>query len=140
MWLRIQLESGMPYFWGGRKYLLDIRVRPGAISRSHSERFKALDDLIGEHKRALRHYPSNMAYLRPSVFAYRAGDDAVADRWAAAVRSQVGYRRLFGDSYGWRMIGWSVLAPRYRTMLRSVNQIVRSLIGRLAGTRGPVLR
>jgi glycosyltransferase involved in cell wall biosynthesis len=140
MWLRIQLESGMPYFWGSRKYLLDIRVRPGAISRGHSERFKALDDLIGEHKRALRHYPSNLAYLRPSVFAYRAGDDAVADRWAAAVRSQVGYRALLGDSYGWRMIGWSMLAPRYRTVLRNVNQIVRSLIGRLAGARGPVLR
>src|SRR5215469_634343 len=31
MWLRLQRDSGMPYFWGNTKYLLDIRVRSGAI-------------------------------------------------------------------------------------------------------------
>ena len=140
MWLRVQHESGMPYFWGGKSYLLDIRVRPGAISRNYQKRFEALDKLINSYKELLSRYPSSLAYLRPSVFAYRAGEDGVADRWAEAVLSQVGYRALFLDPYGWRMIGWKTLSPRYRRVLRGGTQLGRSLVGRLVGARGAVLR
>jgi glycosyltransferase involved in cell wall biosynthesis len=139
MWLRIQLESGMPYFWGSKNYLLDIRVRPGAISRDHRLRLMALDNLISDHGRHLRRYPSNLAYVRPSVFAYRAGEDAVADRWAGVVK-QLGWRVVFLDSYGWRMLAWSSLRPRFRRMLRSGNHAARAFVGRLIGADGAVLR
>jgi glycosyltransferase involved in cell wall biosynthesis len=139
MWLRIQLESGMPYFWGSKNYLLDIRVRPGAISRDHGSRLKALDQLISDHGPRLRRYPGNLAYVRPSVFAYRAGEDAVADRWARVVK-QLGWRIVFLDSYGWRMLAWSALPPAYRRMLRSGNYAVRAIVGRMIGASGAALR
>ena len=83
MWLRIQRDSDMAYFYGSTEYLLDIRIRPGAISRDHSKRFKALDDLIAEYGPAMKREPLGMAYVRAAVFAYRAADDSFADRWAA---------------------------------------------------------
>jgi len=129
----------MPYFWGGNKYLLDIRVRPGAISRDHQARFAALESLIRDHSLDLRRYPRNLAYVRPSVFAYRSGADDVADRWALAVR-QIGWRMLVLDSYGWRVLAWSSLTPRYRKLLRSASGVARSFVGCLVGAGGAVLR
>jgi glycosyltransferase involved in cell wall biosynthesis len=139
MWLRIQRDSGMPYFWGGNKYLLDIRVRPGAISRDHRARFAALESLIRDHSPDLRRHPPNLAYVRPSVFAYRSGEDDVADRWAREVR-QIGLRMLVPDSYGWRVLAWSSLTPWHRKLLRSASGAVRSFVGCVVGAGGAVLR
>src|SRR5260370_18811066 len=112
MWLRIQRDSGMPYFWGNTKYLLDIRVRSGAISRDHARRFEGLDALIADHAPHLERNPAGMAYVRAAVFAYRAGADDFAGRWTARA-GEAGLRRLLADSYGWRMLGRKgLVAPR----------------------------
>jgi glycosyltransferase involved in cell wall biosynthesis len=139
MWLHIQRESGMPYFWGSSKYLLDIRLRPGGISRNPAARFQVRDALIEKHSQALQRHPRELAYLRPSVFAYRAGHDERADRWAGIAR-RLGWRILFLDSYGWRMLGWSMLGAGYRRGLRASSQAARSLVGRLVGAPGGLLR
>ena len=139
MWLRIQQESGMPYFWGSSKYLLDIRIRPGAISRNHEARFQARDALIEKYGQALQRYPKELAYLRPSVFAYRAGHDERADRWAR-IAMRLGWRILFLDSYGWRLLGWSMLGARWRRRLRAGNKAARALVGRLVGAPSGLLR
>lgn len=139
MWLRIQRESGMPYFWGSTKYLLDIRTRPGAKHRNYATRFQVRDALIEQYSQALQRHPRELAYVRPSVFAYRAGHDEQADRWARIAR-RLGWRLLFLDSYGWRLLGWSMLGAGSRRRLRASSHAVRSLIGRLVGEPGGALR
>lgn len=139
MWLRIQRDSGMPYFWGNRSYLLDIRVRSGAISRDHRRRFTDLDVLISEHAPGLQRYPVGMAYVRAAVFAYRAGADDFAQRWTKLAR-QAGIGRLLADPYGRRLLGWSALGPAQRRLLRQCNLLARSLVGRAIGESGGLLR
>jgi len=139
MWLRIQRDSGMPYFWGNGAYLLDIRVRSGAISRDLRYRFECLDVLLREHAPGLRRYPQGMAYVRAAVFAYRAGADEFAQRWTQFAR-QAGLLRLLRDSYGRRLLGWSALRPAQRRLLRHCDQLARSLVGRVIGEAGGLLR
>lgn len=139
MWLRIQRDSGMPYFWGNTKYLLDIRVRSGAISRDHARRFEGLDALIADHAPHLQRSPEGMAYVRAAVFAYRAGADDFAGRWAARAM-EAGLRRLLADSYGWRMLGWKVLGVHGRKALRRCDAMVRWLVGMAIGQAGGLMR
>jgi len=139
MWLRIQRDSGMPYFWGNRAYLLDIRVRAGAISRDHGRRFAALDEIAATYAPDLARSPRAMAYVRPAVFAYRAGDEAYAERWAAEAK-QAGAARLLRDGFGRRLILWSAATPKQRAAVGSVNARVRSLIGSAIGVAGGLKR
>ncbi|HYK66947.1 MAG TPA: glycosyltransferase family A protein [Streptosporangiaceae bacterium] len=139
MWLRIQRDSGMPYFAGSAAYLLDLRVRSGAISRDHQRRFNKLAHLIAEYAPDLRRYPAGMAYVRAAVFAFRAGNDDVALPWARLART-VGLSRLLRYSYGWRLVGWSILPARGRVALRRSGSALRGLIGRAIKAPGGLLR
>jgi glycosyltransferase involved in cell wall biosynthesis len=138
-WLKLMRDSGMPYFWGGSAYLLDIRVRSGAISRDLRKRFEDLDVLISERRTQLRRHPEGMAYVRAAVFAFRAGADDFALRWSRLAR-QAGLWRLVRDSYGRRMLGWCWLGPAGRNGLRRLNGTFRMLVGRAVGARGGLLR
>jgi glycosyltransferase involved in cell wall biosynthesis len=139
MWLRVQCNSGLPYFLGNRKYLLDIRVRAGAISRDYKSRFEALDAVINEHAPGLRRHPKGMAYARPAVFAYRAGEDEFALRWTRLAK-EAGMCQLLADSYGRRLLGWSLLSPAQRMGLRYSNLLIRFLIGRAIGAQSGIMR
>lgn len=139
MWLRIQLKSGMPYFWGNSKYLIDLRVRPGARSRNLRRRFVGQDSLLSEASPLLSRNPAGMAYVRPAVFAFRAEEDDFAQRWLRLART-AGLRRLLADSYGRRMLVWGMLSPRQRRLLRGVNMSLRVLLGRIIGASGGILR
>jgi glycosyltransferase involved in cell wall biosynthesis len=135
MWLRIQRDSGMPYFWGNSAYLIDMRNRPGSISKDNQSRFESLDAVISKYARSLRRYPRGMAYVRAAVFAYRAGDDAFAKRWTQLAK-EGGRRRLLADSYGRRLLAWDALGPAQRTMLRRCSLSARSVLGRAIGVQG----
>ncbi len=139
MWLRIQRDSQMPYFYGSGKYLVDIRVRPGAISRDHRARFEALDSVVTKYAPRLRRRPAGMGYVRAAVFAYRAGEEEFAQRWARLAR-QAGMRRLLADSYGRRLLIWSSLSLPQRRTLRRSSVLARLLIGRAIGSAGGILR
>jgi glycosyltransferase involved in cell wall biosynthesis len=139
MWLRIQSEPYMPYFIGNSKYLLDIRVRPGAISRDHKKRFIALDSVIAKNCPKLRRYPKGMGYVRAAVFAFRAGEDDFAERWARLAKND-SLPQLLKDSWGWRLLAWSVLTARQRQALRRASMLARSLLGRAVGVSGGILR
>lgn len=139
MWLRIQLKSGMPYFWGNNKYLIDLRVRPGARSRNLKRRFVGQDLLLSEISPQLMRNHSGMAYVRPAVFAFRAGEDDFAQRWLRLART-AGLRRLAADSYGRRILVWGMLNARQRRLLRDVNLSLRVLLGRIIGASGGILR
>lgn len=139
MWLKIQTGSGMPYFIGSNRYLLDIRVRPGAISRDHKKRFAAFDTLIARHSVNLRKHREGMAYVRAAVFAFRAGEEDFAQRWAG-LAMQGTLIHLLGDSYGRRLLGWYLLSEHQRRVVRRANTRLRSLAGRLIGLAGGILR
>jgi glycosyltransferase involved in cell wall biosynthesis len=139
MWLRIQRDSGMPYFLGVSSYLLDLRVRPGAMSRNHRLRFDNLHRLIGEYSPDLRRNPVGMAYVRAAVFAFRAGHEGTALPWAR-LAWEAGFWRLIRDSYGRRLIGWTILLARGRLALRSSDTVVRAIVGRAIGARNGLLR
>jgi hypothetical protein len=139
MWLRIQSESYMPYFVGNSKYLVDIRVRPGSISRDHRKRFIALDSVIAKSCPKLGRYPQGMAYVRPAVFAFRVGEDDFAERWARLAKND-SLPRLLTGSWGWRLLGWSALSARQRQILRRANMLIRSVAGWAVGVSGGILR
>jgi glycosyltransferase involved in cell wall biosynthesis len=139
MWLRIQRDSGMPYFWGNAAYLLDLRVRAGAISRDHRGRFEKCDAIAREFSPGLRRYPASMAYVRFAVFAFRAGYEDYASRWAQQAK-QAGLAHLLVDSYGWRLLGWTVLPPIARRALRRGNSLARTLLGRIISAPAGLLR
>lgn len=130
MWLRIQQDSGMPYFVGSVKYLLDIRVRAGAISRDHMKRFVALDYVIATYAPKLRRRPIGMAYVRAAVFAYWAGEDELAERWALAAR-EAPLLALLTDSYGRKMLAWSALSDGGRLAWRRAKELRSAAIRRL---------
>lgn len=139
MWLRMQHGSGMPYFVGSRKYLLDIRVRVGAISRDHRKRFIALEKVIADYAPRLRRRPRGMAYVRAAVFAYRAGEDEFAARWALAGK-EAPRMALLTDTYGRKMLAWSALPDHGRARLRRSNALLRSAIGKVLGAGASVPR
>lgn len=139
MWLRIQRDSQMPYFWGNSAYLLDLRVRPGAKSRDQRRIFARMDDLASEFAPALRRHSKGMAYLRIAVFAFRAGDEDYAMRWSRQAR-QAGLGALTADSYGWRLLGWTALGLTGRRALRRLDRAARTLIGRIIRAPGGLLR
>jgi glycosyltransferase involved in cell wall biosynthesis len=130
MWLRIQRDTDMPYFWGSSAYLLDLRVRAGAKTRDHRKLFEENAALAREFAPALRRYPEGMAYVRLAVFAFRAGHEDFALAWARRAR-QAGLSRLVADSYGWRLLGWTMLPAAGRRLLRRLALVVRGLIGRI---------
>lgn len=139
MWLRIQRDSGMPYFYGNPAYLVDIRVRPGAISRDHTKRFNALQGLIDEYGPDMKHEPLGMAYVRAAVFAFRAGDETFALDWAAKART-AGLRKLISDGYGRRVLFWSSLSERQRMIMRRTTNQLRGLVGRIVGSTSGLAR
>jgi glycosyltransferase involved in cell wall biosynthesis len=139
MWLRIQRDSGRPYFWGNSAYLLDLRVRPGAISRDYRGRFEKSDAIAREFSPSLRRYPEGMAYVRFAVFAFRAGYEDFALRWARLAK-QAGLTHLLVDTYGWRLVGWTILPPIGRRALRRGNSLARALLGRIISAPTALLR
>lgn len=134
MWLRIQNSSGMPYFVGGSKYLLDIRVRRGAISRDHGKRFIALERIITESAPKLRRVPTGMAYVRAAVFAFRAGEEEFAIPWAETAK-EAGTLRLLASSYGRQLLGWSFLSANQRDTIRRLDKFIHWIVGRVVGAR-----
>lgn len=139
MWLRIQRDSGMPYFWGNSAYLLDLRVRAGAISRDYQGRFEKCDAIAREFAPSLSRYPEGMAYARFAVFAFRADYEDYALRWATLAK-RAGLAHLLVDSYGLRLLGWTALPPIARRALRRCSALARVVLGRIIRAPAALLR
>lgn len=139
MWLRIQSKAGSEVFWANPSYLIDQRIRAGAVSRDHAKRFAALDTILRTHGPTMKRLPVAAAYVRPSVFAFRAGDDETAERWANHAR-RAGIRYLVTNLFGLRLIGWLILGASGRKLLRSSSARVRRIVGPILGNSGPLGR
>ena len=131
MWLRIAHRARAGTFRSIRPALVDIRVRPGAISRNLSKRMDTNDRLLAIWVPRLRHPDRAKAYVRPAVMAFRAGDDLRGARLARSAR-EAGLRWLLTDGFGLRMLAWNLLSrparPRVRASYRQVKRLVIALV------------
>jgi glycosyltransferase involved in cell wall biosynthesis len=127
MWLRIGHKSSTPIFRGIKDALIDIRVRPGAMSRDSSTRLNAIQEILDTWVPRLRPENQARAFVRPAVVAFRVGDDVRAEKWAAQAMP-AGKAWMLRDGYGPRMLGWNLLARKQRSMLRALLGGVKSLI------------
>ena len=88
MWLRIADGSKTPVLWASKHFLVDLRLRPGSVTRNRTASETALADLLEGRIGQLRRLPAGLAYVRPAVAAFKHGsDDDLASYWAAKARS-----------------------------------------------------
>ena len=88
MWLRIAERSKTPVLWGSKHFLVDLRLRPGSVTRDRSTSQTALNDLLDSCAPKLQRLPAGLAYVRPAVAALKyGGDEDLAEMWAAKART-----------------------------------------------------
>lgn len=127
MWLRIARDASTPTFRGVRHCLVDLRVRRGAISRDLTGRLTSMQKLLDRFIPSLRHTPAPLAYVRPTVVAFRAGNDEVAERWLKEAR-KAELPWLLKDSYGRRVLLWGFFNRRQRNVGRMLSAKVKQLV------------
>ena len=83
MWLRIAENSKTPALWASKYFLVDLRLRPGSMSRDRVDIDAALNDMLESQTAKLRRLPAGLAYVRPAVTAFKYGkNDDLAEYWA----------------------------------------------------------
>jgi glycosyltransferase involved in cell wall biosynthesis len=137
MWLRIAYRARAGTFRSIRPALVDIRVRPGSISRNLAKRMDTNDRLLAIWvPRLARSGDRAKAYVRPAVMAFRAGDDLRGTRLAQQARG-AGLGWLLTDGFGLRMLAWQLLSRPARPRVRATyQQAKRLIITMILGSRG----
>jgi glycosyltransferase involved in cell wall biosynthesis len=131
MWLRIARESATPVLWANRRFLVDLRLRPGSISRDRTARDEALQDLLEANVARLRRLPAALAYVRPAMTAIKYDTESeISARWESEARS-AGVLQLVRSLAGIRFLFWSSLPPSGRRALRSAQGMSREVVKRL---------
>jgi glycosyltransferase involved in cell wall biosynthesis len=129
MWLRITDASESPFMWGNRHFLVDLRLRPGSVTRDRSAMYEAVRELLEKHTPRLRHAPPGLAYVHVAVTALKYGDggEDLAEELAAQART-AGVGRLMRSSMGWRLLLWSGLSRPGRATLRTAQHEAREAV------------
>lgn len=128
MWLRIADRSKTPVLWGSGDVLVDLRLRPGSVTRDRSAGDQALWRLLEEQVPKLRSAPAGLAYVRPALQAFKYGvDDALAVKMCVLARS-AGLRTLVRSLDGWRFLLWASLTAVGRGLLRRAQRGVREAV------------
>jgi glycosyltransferase involved in cell wall biosynthesis len=136
MWLRIARESATPVLWANRRFLVDLRLRPGSVSRDRMARDEALQDLLEANVPRLRRLPAALAYVRPAMTAIKYDTETqISARWVSEARS-AGVLQLLRSLAGVRFLFWSSLPASGRTLLRSAQRTSREAVKRLEKLRG----
>jgi hypothetical protein len=140
MWLRIAENSKTPVLWASKYFLVDLRLRPGSMSRDRGDIDTALNDMLESQTAKLRRLPAGLAYVRPAVTAFKyGGNDDLAEYWAGQARS-VGGGQLARTVPGIRLLFWDTLPRPARNAVRSVQYSARELLKdvnlRLRGSLG----
>ena len=128
MWLRIAQDSKTPVLWASKYFLVDMRLRPGSITRDRSGFEMALYDMLESQTAKLRRLPAGLAYMRPALIAFKYGEsEDLAEYWAGRARS-VGSAQLARTVPGLRLLFWDTLPRPARNMVRSAQSSVRELL------------
>ena len=130
MWLRIAEHSKTPVSWGSRYFLVDRRLRAGAMTRDTTTGEAVLDKLLAAQAPRLRRYPAAEAYVRPALLALKYGSDAkMAQHWAATARSS-GLGRLARSAAGRRLLVWAAMPASGRRAVRRAQGLTRAAVKR----------
>jgi glycosyltransferase involved in cell wall biosynthesis len=128
MWLRIAKGSKTPLFWASRHFLVDLRLRPGSVTRERAGGEAALLDLLEVQTPKLQRLPPGLAYVRPAVAALKyGGNDDLAERWAVRAR-EAGTSHLIRSAWGLRLLFWHSLPRSGRRAMRSVQSHARNAV------------
>lgn len=128
MWLRIAGGSRTPVLWGSKHFLVDLRLRPGSVTRDRSASDTAMRDLLDAQAGKLKRLPAGLAYVRPAVAAYKyGGDDSLADQWAGQARS-AGTDQLVRSIAGLQLLFWHTLSPAGRRAVRAAQHSAREAV------------
>jgi len=138
MWLRIAKGSKTPLLWGNKHFLVDLRLRPGSVTRDRTAGSVSINNLLEAHTPALQRLPRSLAYVRPAAAALKYGDDEdMAEHWATQAR-QAGLGRLVRSTWGLRLLFWDSLPRSGRSAVRSAQasarHAVKSAESRLRGS------
>ncbi len=130
MWLRIAEDSKTPVLWGSPYFLVDRRLRPGAVTRDTSTGEVILEKFLATRAPKLRRYPPAEAYVRPALLALKYGSDAARARsWATTARSS-GFGRLARSAAGRQLLLWDVMPDPVRQGVRSAQSLARGAVKR----------
>jgi hypothetical protein len=140
MWLRIAENSKTPVLWASKYFLVDLRLRPGSMSRDRGDIDAALNDMLESQTAKLRRLPAGLAYVRPAVTAFKYGkNEELAEYWAGRARS-VSSGQLARTMPGIRLLFWDTLPRPARRAVRSAQYSARELLKdvnlRLRGSLG----
>lgn len=128
MWLRIADGSKTPVLWASKHFLVDLRLRPGSVTRNRTASETALADLLEGRIGQLRRLPAGLAYVRPAVAAFKHGsDDDLASYWAAKARS-AGTDQLLRSMPGLQLLFWHTLPPACCCVVRSAQHSAREAV------------
>jgi glycosyltransferase involved in cell wall biosynthesis len=128
MWLRIAKDSRTPLLWANRHFLVDLRLRPGSVTRDRAGGEAALLDFLEAQTPKLQRLPAGLAYVRPAVGALKyGGNDELAERWAARAR-EAGIGHLLRSSWGLRLLFWHSLPRSGRRAVRSAQSHTRNAV------------
>ena len=131
MWLRIANGAATPIFWANKRFLVDLRLRAGSISRDQTSREKALQQILEKNVPLLRRVPSGQAYVGPALTALKYGTESeVTARWVQEARS-VGLPQLASSLTGARFLFWNGLSAHGRSVVRSAQRRPREAVKRL---------
>jgi glycosyltransferase involved in cell wall biosynthesis len=133
MWLRIAANSKTPVLWASKYFLVDMRLRPGSITRDRAGLESALCNM-------LESLPAGLAYVRPALIAFKYGEnEELAEYWAGQARS-VSSGHLARTVPGLRLLFWDTLPRPARSAVRSLQDSARELFKdvnlRLRGGQG----
>ena len=125
MWLRIAQGSTAPVLWANRHFLVDLRLRPGSISRDQAMRNAALQNVLAANVPRLRRLPAALAYVRPALTAMKYGNEnEISAQWAREARS-AGVIQLVTSLAGLRFLFWDNLPTSGRGVVRSAQAAAR---------------
>jgi glycosyltransferase involved in cell wall biosynthesis len=128
MWLRIAAHSKTPVLWASKYFLVDMRLRPGSITRDRAGLESALSNMLESQTAKLRRLPAGLAYVRPALIAFKYGEnEELAEYWAARARS-VSSGHLARTVPGLRLLFWDTLPRPARSAVRSLQDSARELL------------
>ena len=142
MWLRIAVNSKTPVLWASKYFLVNMRLRPGSITRDRAGLESALSNMLESQTAKLRRLPAGLAYVRPALIAFKYGEnEKLAEYWAGQARS-VSSGQLARTVPGLRLLFWDTLPRPARRAVRSLQYSARELLKdvnlRLRGGPGSV--
>jgi glycosyltransferase involved in cell wall biosynthesis len=128
MWLRILQGSRTPVLWASKYFLVDLRLRPGSMTRDRATVDGALQKLLDRYVKGLSHSPAALAYVRPALTALKYGNVSEVSEYWTREASSAGFAQLIRSAAGARFLFWRTIPQPTQVGLRSLQRFTRELV------------